>query len=206
MSNRINWMGFLEGCQRMYGFFEHILELGISASQEHAIIVIPSETGSGLDENFMSVEAYVEEAGSLGDADTDHQTEESTVGPHFFPLGRWRGVFFWSCGRLVYVASEKLVFATFIAEVVTETLITNQPLVVARISLISRIHIPLIATIVVIVLWWIVRGVVSGPVVPRICTFADLRCIVNRVTFLMRLIISGYRSLSRLFPCIKPRG
>lgn len=53
-------------------------------------MIVASETGSGLGDDFVSVEAYVEEKGSLGDADTDYQTEESAADPHSSTLGQWR--------------------------------------------------------------------------------------------------------------------
>lgn len=57
----------------------------ISVSQEHGILIFPSEAGSGLGVDFYYVEAYAEEAVSLGYADTANQAEESAVDRHFFP-------------------------------------------------------------------------------------------------------------------------
>lgn len=70
----------------------------ISVSQLYGIVIVSSETGSAFGEDFMSMEVFVEETGSLGDAEIDHQTEGSAVYSNFLdarPLpSPWSGIVF----------------------------------------------------------------------------------------------------------------
>lgn len=57
-------------------------------------MIVPSKTISGLGKDLVKIGTYVEEARSLGNADTDHRAEESAVDPHFFQSRSLKGSFF----------------------------------------------------------------------------------------------------------------